>query len=116
MKKLICLLFLFAVGCGGSPKKPCCSLDCIQGSWKVIEATDPNGKGYDSTLTVDIKGNTAFCKGGTLDLSFKDEHLQLKSGEKVVGETKVYLSEDLDPPQMLWQEKGSKQKTLFVKE
>lgn len=122
MRKSLLLVFVL-VGCGGKPKTPVSSLDAIQGNWKVVEATDPKGKGYDaSAMNISISGNIATCRGGVIILSFKGDYLTLKisspDGDKVVGETKVYLStpQEDEPLQMLWEEKNSKQKTLFEKE
>lgn len=124
-------IILLLAGCGRSEpaKKAVLSVDSIQGKWKVIEATDPNGNGFEAdSVVMEITKDKAVSQGGTLRLAFNADgsycllYAQLsKEGtnppeEKKVGEVAVFLTTELSPPQMLWIERNSKQTTLFQKE
>lgn len=125
MKKTLPLVLLLIVGCSANTepeaRKQATSLDNLQGKWKVIEATDPNGTGFEASgIVVTITGDKAVSsQGGTLRLEFNADGSYLKilavtdQGEKQVGECAVYVTTTEQPVKMLWSERNSRQTTLY---
>lgn len=118
------LLFLaFVVGCE-APKpttKAISSLDEIQGKWTVVEATDPQGNGFEAdNMEMNIEGNKAVSDGQELRLELAADASHLKLYAKVngidelVGEVVAEITTEANPVQMVWMDrKNTRQVTLF---
>jgi hypothetical protein len=116
--------FVFC-GCASTTEKPTVkpinSLDDIQGTWVVVEATDPKGNGYEvDKIEVVIDGTKATSDGNPLRLEFTAEGSYMKlyatvnGSERQVGEVAVEITTEANPVQMVWMDRiNTKQVTLF---
>ena len=125
------IVFIFIVaftGCddiGRPTVKPIMSINEIQGKWKIVELTDPNGNGFepDTPKEMVIEGTTATSDGESLrlelaaDNSYMRLFAKVNGIEKNVGEIIVEVTTETFPVQMIWMDRVKpKQITLFQKE
>jgi hypothetical protein len=121
----IVVLALVFTGCTPPAEKPTVkpisSLDEIQGTWVVVEATDPKGNGFEADkIEVVIEGNKATSDGQTLRLEFTAEgsfmkmYLTVNGSERLAGEVAVEITTEASPTQMVWMDRiNTKQVTLL---
>lgn len=122
-------LFLAAVvaiisGCEPVTVKSISSITDIQGRWKIVEVTDPNGNGFepDGNMEMVIEGDKAISDGQTLRLELAADNSYMRlfatiNGiEAKVGEVVVEISIESKPEQMVWMDRvNTKQVSLFQK-
>lgn len=127
MRTMSCLgiLVLALSSCGCAKEKPTvkpiASLDDIQGTWVVLEATDPKGNGFEADkVEIVIEGSKATSDGNLLRLEFNADGSYMKmyttvnGSEKQVGEVSVEITTEATPVQMVWMDRvNTKQVTLF---
>lgn len=116
-------LCLLTCGCAKEKPavKPISSLDEIQGAWVVVEATDPNGNGFEADkIEVVIEGSKATSQDQTLRLEFNADGSYMKmyatvnGSERQVGEVSVEITTEASPTQMVWMDRiNTKQVTLL---
>lgn len=124
MQKLCLVLLMMFVGCENvNPVKSISSVTEIQGKWKIIEITDPNGNSFepDGSLEMVIEGNHAISDKNEIQLEVTDSYVKLFSTtngvETKIGEVTVELTTDSNPVQMFWLDRTNpKQISLFQKE
>jgi hypothetical protein len=124
MQKLFVLLTLVALtgcrsGCRSQESrtvkptvKPITSLDEMQGKWKVVEATDPQGNGFEAhDIEISIEGNKANSQGEILRIELAADNSSMKlfatvnGTEKQVGEVIPEITTEAQPTQMIWMDK-----------
>ena len=124
------IVFIFVVAFGGCDidrptVKPVASVNEIQGKWKIVELTDPNGNGFepDTPKEMVIEGTSATSDGESLRLEFAADNsyvrlfAKVNGIEKNVGEIIVELTTEAVPNQMIWMDRAKpKQVSLFQKE
>jgi hypothetical protein len=126
-KAFLCLVLAsFVCGCDLEPTvKSISSVKDIQGKWKVVEITDPDGNGFepDGNLVMVIEGDKATSDGQPirLELAADNSYVRLfatvNGVETKVGEVIVELTIDEVPVQMIWMDRAKpKQVSLFQKE
>lgn len=126
MRTISVALCVFVLcGCASNTEKPTvkpiASLDDIQGTWVVIEATDPKGDGFEAEkIEVVINGNKAASQDQTLRLEFNADGSYMKmyatinGSERQVGEVAVEITTEANPVQMVWMDRiNTKQVTLL---
>ena len=127
-KAFSCLVLALLVS-GCAPEKPTVrtisSITDIQGKWKVVEITDPDGNGFepDGNLVMVIEGDKATSDGQPLRLELAADNSYVRlfattNGiETNVGEVVVELTIETNPVQMVWMDRvKTKQVSLFQKE
>jgi hypothetical protein len=125
---LMVVIFLGTDGCSNNSPSPgltcdtkqITSLDDLQGTWKVVEATDPKGVVYNADdMQIVITKSEAKCGNDKLKLAFNGDgsYLQMKDASgKVVGEVAVTQTVGKSPTQMLWEDRtNSQQHTVLEK-
>lgn len=122
MKSALLILCLLAVGCREKPTvKAITTVPEMEGTWVVVEATDPSGNGYEAdSVEMVITGNKATCLNKTLRLEPNADSTYIRlfetinGVEKQVGEVAVEMTIEANPPQMVWMDvANTKQVTLF---
>ena len=123
---ILLALLPFLNGC--SPEKPTVrpvsTLEDIQGTWKVVEATDPSGNGYEvDSIVIVIKDNVATSQDRPLRLEFNADGTYLKmfatinGSERQVGEVAVEITTEANPIQMVWMDRANtRQVTLLERQ
>lgn len=127
-KAFLCLVLAsFVCGCDLEPPtvKSISSITDIQGKWKVVEITDPDGNGFepDGNLVMVIEGDKATSDGQPirLELAADNSYVRLfatvNGVETKVGEVIIELTIEALPVQMIWMDRAKpKQVSLFQKE
>lgn len=129
MRKLALVALLLMAGCAPAPEtRQVRNLDSMQGTWKIVHVTDPQGNAYEGDMKIEINGNKAISDGQELRLEFNADgsYLRLYAGktdpkdnswsqEKLVSE--VTVVQTVEPPtMMLWTDKKNpKQETMLEK-
>jgi len=129
MWKLLFVVAFLASVSGCAPEKPTVrnisSITDIQGKWKIVEITDPDGNGFepDGSLEMLIEGDKAISDGKSLRLELAADNSYMRLFATVngietnVGEVLVVLSIEVNPIQMFWMDRvKTKQVSLFQKE
>lgn len=101
---LVCCLGITGCSSEKPTVKAITSLDEIQGTWVVVEVTDPKGNGFEADkIEVVIEGNKATSQDQVLRLEFTAEgsymkmYITVNGSERLAGEVAVEITTEASP-------------------